>query len=154
MSIKHKTIDAWKIDIFILLLLSVIVFILSSYYDILEAVVAFSNQYEHLEIDEFITMLMFLFFGLLIFSLRRLKEIKATKDELQKALTQIKELKGIIPICASCKSIRNDDGFWEQVDVYIQKNTDAQFTHGLCQNCINELYPEFAKRVNNSDTKS
>lgn len=112
----------------------------------------FSHRYEHLEVDEIITMIIFLVFGLFIFSLRRLKEIRTTRNELQNALSQIKELKGIIPICSSCKSIRNDDGFWEQVDVYIQKNTDAKFTHGMCQECINKHYPEFTKLTNNSDT--
>jgi len=61
----------------------------------------------------------------------------------QKAIEEIKTLKGIIPICANCKSIRNDKGYWELVESYISKNTDAQFSHGICPDCMQKLYPEF-----------
>ena len=62
--------------------------------------------------------------------------------ELQKALSDVKILKGIIPICASCKKIRNDKGYWEQIEIYINKYSDADFSHGICPECAKKLYPD------------
>ena len=62
--------------------------------------------------------------------------------ELQCALSEIKTLRGIIPICSFCKKIRNDDGYWEQVDVYIHKHSEADISHGICQDCMKVHYPE------------
>ncbi|MCX7935919.1 MAG: response regulator transcription factor [Planctomycetota bacterium] len=64
-------------------------------------------------------------------------------EELQRALEQIKTLRGFIPICANCKKIRNDKGYWEQIEVYIRTHTDADFTHGICPECVKKLYPDF-----------
>jgi PAS domain S-box-containing protein len=63
--------------------------------------------------------------------------------KLQEALARIKTLSGLIPICASCKKVRDDQGFWQQVEVYIRDHSDAEFSHGLCPDCARELYPEF-----------
>ena len=63
--------------------------------------------------------------------------------ELQEALKEIKHLRGILPICSICKSIRDDKGYWEQVDVYIQKHSQADISHGICPKCAKELYPNF-----------
>jgi len=65
-------------------------------------------------------------------------------SELKLALSEIKTLKGMIPICASCKNIRNDQGYWEGVEHYIMEHSDAQFSHGICPKCLKKLYPEFA----------
>ncbi len=62
--------------------------------------------------------------------------------ELKKALTDVRTLGGLIPICASCKKIRDDQGYWEQIEVYIRDHSDAQFSHSLCPQCVKELYPE------------
>ncbi|MGC8660314.1 MAG: PAS domain-containing protein [Desulfomonilaceae bacterium] len=62
--------------------------------------------------------------------------------ELQRALAEVKKLSGLIPICASCKKIRNDKGYWQQVDEYVSANSDAQFTHSICPDCSRRLYPE------------
>jgi PAS domain S-box-containing protein len=63
-------------------------------------------------------------------------------SELQQALLEVKQLSGLLPICASCKKIRNDDGYWEQIEGYIEKHTDAEFSHGICPECSKRLYPE------------
>lgn len=63
--------------------------------------------------------------------------------ELQKALSEVKTLKGIVPICASCKRIRDDKGYWERIEVYIRDRSDAEFSHGICPECLRELYPDF-----------
>jgi phosphoserine phosphatase RsbU/P len=77
---------------------------------------------------------------------RRLVEMQdaliAKIEELHQALDQIKTLRGIVPICASCKSIRDDKGYWNQVEVYVRDHTEAEFTHSLCPLCIKKLYPE------------
>ena len=62
--------------------------------------------------------------------------------ELQDALTEIKTLRGILPLCSFCKKIRNDTGYWEQVDVYIHEHTEADISHGICPECMKEHYPE------------
>jgi len=61
--------------------------------------------------------------------------------ELQTALAQVKQLSGLLPICANCKKIRDDTGYWHQVEVYIRDRTDADFSHGICPDCKEKLYP-------------
>ena len=68
--------------------------------------------------------------------------VQSRTAELEKAMGDIKTLKGIITICANCKSIRNSKGQWETVESYIQRHTDAQFSHGLCSECQFVLYGE------------
>jgi len=68
-------------------------------------------------------------------------ELRRSNDELQKALREVKVLRGLIPICASCKKIRNDGGFWQQLEEYIGEHSEAEFSHGICQPCVEKLYP-------------
>jgi PAS domain S-box-containing protein len=63
--------------------------------------------------------------------------------ELQDAFADIKTLSGLVPICANCKKIRDDKGFWTQVESYIQERSQARFSHGICPDCMKKLYPEF-----------
>lgn len=62
--------------------------------------------------------------------------------ELSHALAEIKTLRGIVPICASCKSIRDDKGFWNQVEVYVRDHSEAEFSHSICPDCMKKWYPE------------
>ncbi len=64
-------------------------------------------------------------------------------SDLQKALSEVKTLRGFIPICAHCKNIRNDKGYWEKIEKYIHEHSDAQFSHGICQECAKKYYPDF-----------
>jgi PAS domain S-box-containing protein len=64
--------------------------------------------------------------------------------ELQEALENVKTLSGMLPICASCKKIRDDKGYWQQIESYLYHHTDAQLSHGLCPDCAQKLYPEYA----------
>jgi phosphoserine phosphatase RsbU/P len=68
-------------------------------------------------------------------------ELCRSNDDLQRALKEVKVLRGLIPICASCKKIRNDGGFWQQIEEYLGEHSEAEFSHGLCQPCIKKLYP-------------
>jgi len=72
-------------------------------------------------------------------------EREKTIQELQSAIEQIKTLKGLVPICAWCKKVRNDKGYWEQVEAYVSRYTEAQFSHGICPDCVKKAYPEFSK---------
>ena len=65
-----------------------------------------------------------------------------TELELRNATSEVKTLRGIIPICASCKKIRDDEGYWNAVDSYLRLHTEAEFSHGLCPDCSRKLYPE------------
>ena len=67
-------------------------------------------------------------------------QIQQTKKALEEAENQVKVLSGLLPICASCKNIRDDNGYWNQIESYIEKHSDAQFSHGLCPECAKELY--------------
>ena len=62
--------------------------------------------------------------------------------ELEEALSKVKTLSGLLPICSGCNKIRDDHGYWSQVEGYIQEHTDAQFTHGLCPDCIRKYFTE------------
>jgi len=63
--------------------------------------------------------------------------------ELQAALAEVKTLSGLLPICAACKKIRDDKGYWNQIEVYIHEHSGAEFSHGICPECAKKLYPEF-----------
>lgn len=64
------------------------------------------------------------------------------RNKLLAALTKIKKLSGMLPICSSCKKIRDDKGYWNQIESYIRKHSEAQFSHGICPQCANELYSD------------
>ena len=63
--------------------------------------------------------------------------------QLREALASIKTLSGLLPICYSCKQIRDDKGYWNQIDTYIRDHTEAEFTHGICPACVTKLYPDY-----------
>jgi sensor domain CHASE-containing protein len=70
------------------------------------------------------------------------RERETLIGELQTALSKVKQLKGLLPICASCKKIRDDSGYWNQIETYIRNHSEANFTHSICESCAKKLYPE------------
>ena len=62
-------------------------------------------------------------------------------------INEIRTLSGLLPICAQCKKIRNDEGYWEQLEGYISQHSAATFTHGICPHCLDDLYPGTAERI-------
>jgi DNA-binding NtrC family response regulator len=76
---------------------------------------------------------------------RKLAEEQREKliTELRQALAAVKTLSGLLPICASCKKIRDDKGYWNQIEEYIRRHSKAEFSHGICPDCARKLYPDF-----------
>jgi ribosomal protein L17 len=68
------------------------------------------------------------------------KEQERLIDELKKAILEVKTLSGLPPICTSCKRIRDDEGYWNQIESYICQHSNVDFTHGLCPKCMDKLY--------------
>ncbi len=68
-------------------------------------------------------------------------------NKLQKALDEVKTLRGMIPICAYCKNIRDDNGYWTQVEAYVSEHTEAAFTHGYCPECMKKHFPGIATEL-------
>ncbi len=80
-------------------------------------------------------------------------ELKKTRDSLQEHIKRLKEsieeiktLSGMLPICSNCKKIRDDQGYWQQVESYVSKRSDAVFSHGICPDCIVELCPQYVRK--------
>ena len=67
-------------------------------------------------------------------------------QELQDALGKVKRLSGLLPICSSCKKIRDDNGYWNQIEAYIRDRSEAEFSHSICPECRKKLYPELYER--------
>jgi len=78
------------------------------------------------------------------------KEVEEAKGklivELQAALAKVNKLSGLLPICASCKKIRDDKGYWNQIESYIREHSEAEFSHGICPECVKKLYPELHEK--------
>ena len=78
----------------------------------------------------------------IIRTLRYAVERQRLVSELKVALNQVNQLTGLLPICASCKKIRDDKGYWNRIEAYISEHSEAQFTHSLCPDCLEKLYSE------------
>lgn len=147
----------------ILIVLSVIlVYALSYYYDFLDRFYEFSREHEDWELDEIFFTVAYLAVVFAFMTWRRWREMVAVQAklrqrnaELEAARREVKQLRGIMPICSNCKSIRDDKGYWHEVEKYVSEHSDADFSHGLCPACIRKLYPDFADDVvNNSEEKT
>jgi CheY-like chemotaxis protein len=81
-------------------------------------------------------------------ALRRLNtELHNKNEALETALDKVKLLSGMLPICANCKKIRDDQGYWQEVEVYVRDHSEADFSHGLCPDCIRKLYPDLVDKL-------
>lgn len=74
------------------------------------------------------------------------REMQRSMAELQAALANVKLLSGLLPICASCKKIRDDKGYWQQIETYIHAHSEAEFTHGICPECTKKYFPSVTPR--------
>jgi GAF domain-containing protein len=73
-------------------------------------------------------------------------ELRRVSKELQEASAKIKTLHGLLPICSYCKGVRNDEGYWQTVELYIERHSEARFTHGICPACLEKHHPQVAER--------
>lgn len=85
--------------------------------------------------------------GVLLRAIRYGVERQALTLKLQKALEEVKRLKNLLPICAGCKKIRDDQGYWQSVEKYLLDHAGVQFSHGLCPDCVRKLYPDMADEL-------
>jgi YesN/AraC family two-component response regulator len=76
------------------------------------------------------------------------QQLEKHNRELEAAMSEIRQLQGMLPICSCCKKIRDEKGYWEQIESYISNHTEAVFSHGICPECMETQYPEFAKEIN------
>jgi PAS domain S-box-containing protein len=77
-------------------------------------------------------------------------ELEKSNRELQEALSRVKTLSGLLPICAACKKIRDDKGYWKQLEAYVSEHTEAAFSHGICPECEKKAYEELEELKNKS----
>ncbi|MEW5722161.1 MAG: response regulator [Thermodesulfobacteriota bacterium] len=77
----------------------------------------------------------------------RERELEETVARLREAMAEVKQLSGLLPICAHCKKIRDDEGYWQQVEIYLQNHSQAQFSHGICPDCLKSKFPKYADRI-------
>lgn len=149
---KVETVDKSnpKTELLIIFISSIFVFLLAYRYNILEEVVDYTRQHENWQLDELVIVAVYLMIAFAVYSFRRRREVQVSRDrlalknkELQAAFTEIKRLRGMIPICSSCKNIRDDSGYWHEVAAYISDHSDAEFTHSICPDCAQKLYPDF-----------
>ncbi len=75
------------------------------------------------------------------------EQLRDSVAALERALHEVRTLSGLLPICAGCKKIRDDQGYWREVEQYLQQHTRAEFSHGLCPDCMRRLYPEYADAI-------
>ena len=137
------------VEFFCLLVGSVIVYLVSARLDLAEDLIELSIRYEHWELDEILSVLIYTIAALAIIAVLRWRDaVAAVKREhqlnleLQQALGEIKELEGILPICSFCKRIRDDEGNWQQMETYIRDRSSADFSHGICDECMKKHYPD------------
>lgn len=83
----------------------------------------------------------------IIRTIRYAIERQRLTTELKMALDKVQLLEGMLPICASCKKIRDDSGYWEQIETYIKRRSNVKFSHGICPDCAKKLYPKYMLKV-------
>jgi len=146
-------------ELLLIFLTTVSIYWFSGRYDWFEQLVDFAHQHESWEIDEILIGTFYLAVTLGIFAFRRWRHQQRTEQALHQQVAQlnqtmgeVRQLRGILPICASCKKIRDDQGYWHQVEVYVRDHSDADFSHSICPSCLQTLYPAYTRRQDPSAT--
>ena len=130
--IKLKHTAASK-DLGVMISIGILLFAFASIFHVFERFAAFHQKYGVGPIDDFIIVFAALAIAFAVFSFRRWKD-------LQRALGNIKTLQGLLPICASCKKVRDDVGYWNQIEFYIETHSEAELIHSICPKCMQKLY--------------
>lgn len=145
-------------DLLLLVMGGGIVHLLAIHFLFFERLYGFTQRFPHLQLEALFAVSIYLVICLALFSWRRWRESKVAyaklsvkTEQLQKALDEIRQLHGILPICASCKKIRDDQGFWHAVETYVQRHSEAEFTHSICPGCREKLYPQYPEMDGQDD---
>jgi hypothetical protein len=132
-------IAAWKLGFtssYLISILSSIVWFLADIHS--------SHLYSSIALGFWNTIIRLFSFLIIAYSTSKIRLLLAKEREtvqaLREALSQVKTLSGLIPICASCKKIRDDKGYWNQLETFIQEHSEAEFSHGICPDCMKKLY--------------
>ncbi len=138
-------------EIVLIALLAVLVWILAGRLELLEQMANFTRMHEHWELDELVVSTTFMGLALGVFVFRRWREachvaqrLELQRQELEQALSEVRQLQGIIPICAACKKVRDEGGYWHQVEEYLRCHSTAEFSHSLCAECTHVYFAELA----------
>src|SRR5215471_18534441 len=94
---------------------------------------------------DIVEIALFVFVGLGISWLA--EQLRIARVHAEAALTEVRTLKGLLPICAGCKKIRDEEGHWQPLEKYVSLHSNAEFSHGLCDECVQRLYPELQNQV-------
>jgi len=146
---KEIKVDGWVfIEIgFALMLLGMLVDITDNFPELNKYVIIGDTIYESFleKVIGYSFGFVFLAFGIWKWIPKIIEHNKMTKQKLEKAMDDVKILSGLIPICSSCKNIRDDEGYWSKIETYIHEHSEARFTHGLCPSCQSEMQKEIDK---------
>ena len=136
-------------EILILLAVGIPFTIFSMKMDLLEKVYFFSRKHEQVEIDELFILLIFFSFIITYYYIRKVillsslnKDIEVKNTKLEKALNEVKQLRGILTICSVCKKVKIKENYWQTIEEYVSDNSEVQFSHGICNDCAKKFYPE------------
>jgi uncharacterized membrane protein SirB2 len=141
-------------DFIIITSVSIVVFTISATFDIFNSIISWIYRHDTWQLDELFTVAVYLVFAITIYARRRhrelvvqmqlRKQVEAEKaqiiPELERARADVSVLKRLLPICSSCKRVRDDKGYWNRVEVYIETHFFTKLDDGTCPDCARELY--------------
>ncbi len=127
-------------DGFVIAGLAAFVFVLSDRFDLSQLVMRWVLAHAIVKLDVILTVAIFLIGASAVFTWRRRNELLEQLERREQAEAEVKTLSGLLPICAWCKKIRDDSGYWNQIESYIQMHTRAEFTHGICPECASRIH--------------
>jgi hypothetical protein len=151
-SVTHYRVRAYR-DAFIVFFLAITAYFVFLKIDLVDFIVSYVDHVRAWEFDALAAAMLLMLVGSFVFILRRRSELITEIDQrtklqdeqavlinkLEEALTSVRTLRGLLPMCGWCKKIRDDKGYWEHVEQYLQLHTNATFTHGICPDCAEKF---------------
>lgn len=122
---------------------SLVAYVLLVSFDAFEKFAAWSQRHESSPLDEIVTLVFVLAIAAAVFAYRRWRDVVRESARREEAESEAEALRGLLPICASCKRIKDSAGAWTVLETYLTRHSQAQFTHGICPECSKKLYPDF-----------
>jgi hypothetical protein len=151
-------------DLIIILAVAIFIFVISAIFDVFDKIIAWIYKHNTWQLDELFTVAIYLLFGFAVYAWRRRRElliqIRSREraeaaharliPKLETALADVSKLKKLLPICSSCKRVRDAKGYWSQVEDYIEMNLQTRLDGGLCPDCAKNLYGDVHKSARQS----